>query len=118
MVLIVALANVANNSFGYSPEIRCIWNCSVHEADLTGLKRQMETSTSNQKAIRLGVQYEKIVDDKCANKTSVNSSEYVSEYCHVCLVNKRLVSLMTANESLVNEFLQIKNIEKYAPFVP
>ena len=111
MVLIVALANVANNSFGYSPEIRCIWNCSVHEADLTGLKRQMETSTSNQKAIRLGVQYEKIVDDKCANKTSVNSSEYVSEYCHVCLVNKRLVSLMTANESLVNEFLQIKHRE-------
>ena len=60
--MIVALTNVANNSFGYSPEIRCIWNCSVHEADLTGLKRQMETSTSNQKAIRLGVQYEKIVD--------------------------------------------------------
>ena len=35
-------------------------------------------------------------------------AEYDSEYGHVCLVNKRLFSLMTTNENLVNEFIQIK----------
>ena len=61
--------------------------------------------------ITLGVRYESIVDGKYANETSVSSNEYDSGYCHVCLVNKRLFSSMTANESLVNELLQIKQRE-------
>ena len=111
MVLIIALACVVKNSFGYSPEIRCNWNCSVDEADLTGLTQEMETSTSNKKVIKLGVRYQKMVDDKCANETSVSSSEYDSEYCQICLVNKRFFSSMTANKSLVNEFLSSKHRE-------
>ena len=41
-------------------------------------------------------------------------AEYDSEYGHVCLVNKRLFSLMTTNENLVNEFIQIKHREMRA----
>ena len=78
MVLIVALGRVVDNSFSYraSPgsKIRCKWNCFAHVADLTVLKREMANSTTiNNKLIKLIVRYEKQIDDKCTNQKSVNS---------------------------------------------
>ena len=100
----VVLSHVAYNSYSYSSgsEIRCNWNCSVHTADLTALTREMETSMATNKLIKLGVRYEKTVDDKCANETSVHSSEYASEYCQVCLVNKRPSQSTTVIKRLIN----------------
>ena len=93
VVLIVVLSYIVDNSLSDSPgsEIQCKWNCFVHMADLTALMREMaNSSTMNNKLIKLSVQYEKLIDDKCANEKSVNSSEFSSEHCQVCLVNKRL----------------------------
>ena len=100
----VVLSHVAYNSYSYSSgsKIRCNWNCSVHTADLTALTREMETSMATNKLIKLGVRYEKTVDDKCANETSVHSSEYASEYCQVCLVNKRPSQSTTVIKRLIN----------------
>ena len=108
VVLIVALGHIVDNSLSYSPgrEIQCRWNCYVHMADLTMLKREMANSTTaNNKLIKLSVQYEKLIDDKCTNKMSVNSSESSSEHCQVCLVNKLLSYSMTSNKSAINTFL-------------
>ena len=100
----VVLSHVAYNSYSYSSgsEIRCNWNCSVHTADLTALTREMKTSMATNELIKLGVRYEKTVDDKCANETSVHSSEYASEYCQVCLVNKRPSQSTTVIKRLIN----------------
>ena len=100
----VVLSHVAYNSYSYSSgsEIRCNWNCSVHTADLTALTREMETSMATNELIKLGVRYEKTVDDKCANETSIHSSEYASEYCQVCLVNKRPSQSTTVIKHLIN----------------
>ena len=105
VVFIVTMSHVADNSISYSPdsEIRCNWNCSVHNADLATLTREMKTSMTTNKLIKLGVRYEKTVDDKCANETSFYSSEYASEYCQVCLVNKRLFHSTTAIKRLIND---------------
>ena len=116
VVLIVALGHVVDNSPIYrdSPgsEIRCKWNCFVHMADLTMLKREMANSTTaNNKLIKLSVQYEKLIDDKCTNKMSVNSSESSSEHCQVCLVNKLLSNSMTSNKSAINTFLHKEHRE-------
>ena len=116
VVLIVALGHVVDNSPSYrdSPgsEIRCKWNCFVHMADLTMLKREMANSTTaNNKLIKLSVQYEKLIDDKCTNKMSVNSSESSSEHCQVCLVNKLLSNSMTSNKSAINTFLRKEHRE-------
>ena len=116
VVLIVALGHVVDNSPIYrdSPgsEIRCKWNCFVHMADLTMLKREMTNSTTaNNKLIKLSVQYEKLIDDKCTNKMSVNSSESSSEHCQVCLVNKLLSNSMTSNKSAINTFLHKEHRE-------
>ncbi|RMX45471.1 hypothetical protein pdam_00019739 [Pocillopora damicornis] len=104
VVFMVVLSHVAYNSYSYSSgsQIRCNWNCSVHTADLTELTREMETSMATNELIKLGVQYEKTVDDKCANETSVHSSEYASEYCQVCLVNKRPSQSTTVIKRLIN----------------
>ena len=103
VVFIVALSHVADNSFSHSSEIRCNWNCSVHTADLTALTREMKTSMATKELIKLGVRYEKIVDNKCANETSVYPSEYASEYCELCLVNKRPFQATTAIKRLIND---------------
>ena len=105
VVFIVVLSHVAYNSYSYSSgsEIRCNWNCFVHTADLAALTREMKTSMATNALIKLGVQYEKTVDDKCANETSVYSSEYASEYCQVCLVNKRPFQSTTAMKRLIND---------------
>ena len=101
----VVLSHVAFNSYSYSSgsEIRCYWNCSVHTADLTALTREMKTSMATNEFIKLGVRYEKTVDDKCANETSVHSSEYASEYCQVCLVNKRPFQSTTVIKRLIDD---------------
>lgn len=108
--MIVALAHVADNSFTYShvSDIKCDWNCSVHEADLTPLEREMKTSTTLM--IKLGVRYKK-VGDKCANETSVNATEFASNYCQVCLVSKRLFPSVTSNKSLINAWRYIEHRE-------
>ena len=116
VVLIATLGHVVDNSPSYrnSPgsEIRCKWNCFVHMADLTMLKREMANSTTaNNKLIKLSVQYEKLIDDKCTNKMSVNSSESSSEHCQVCLVNKLLSNSMTSNKSPINTFLHKEHRE-------
>ena len=116
VVLIATLGHVVDNSPSYrnSPgsEIRCKWNCFVHMADLTMLKREMANSTTaNNKLIKLSVQYEKLIDDKCTNKMSVNSSESSSEHCQVCLVNKLLSNSMTSNKSAINTFLRKEHRE-------
>ena len=116
VVLIATLGHVVDNSPSYrnSPgsEIRCKWNCFVHMADLTMLKREMANSTTaNNKLIKLSVQYEKLIDDKCTNKMSVNSSESSSEHCQVCLVNKLLSNSMTSNKSAINTFLHKEHRE-------
>ncbi|RMX45477.1 hypothetical protein pdam_00019735 [Pocillopora damicornis] len=116
VVLIVALGRVVDNSFSYraSPgsKIRCKWNCFAHVADLTVLKREMANSTTiNNKLIKLIVRYEKQIDDKCTNQKSVNSSESSSEHCSVCLVNKRLFNSMTPNKSAINPFLHKEHSE-------
>ena len=114
VVLIVALGHIVDNSLSYSPgrEIQCRWNCYVHMADLTMLKREMANSTTaNNKLIKLSVQYEKLIDDKCTNKMSVNSSESSSEHCQVCLVNKLLSNSMTSNKSAINTFLRKEHRE-------
>ena len=116
VVLIATLGHVVDNSPSYrnSPgsEIRCKWNCFVHMADLTMLKREMANSTTaNNKLIKLSVQYEKVIDDKCTNKMSVNSNESSSEHCQVCLVNKLLSNSMTSNKSAINTFLRKEHRE-------
>ena len=116
VVLIVALGHVVDNSFSYraSPgsKIRCKWNCFAHVADLTVLQREMANSTTiNNKLIKLIVRYEKQIDDKCTNQKSVNSSESSSEHCPVCLVNKRLSNSMTPNKSAINPFLHKEHRE-------
>ena len=116
VVLIATLGHVVDNSPSYrnSPgsEIRCKWNCFVHMADLTMLKREMANSTTaNNKLIKLSVQYEKLIDDKCTNKMSVNSNESSSEHCQVCLVNKLLSNSMTSNKSAINTFLRKEHRE-------
>ena len=116
VVLIATLGHVVDNSPSYrnSPgsEIRCKWNCFVHMADLTMLKREMANSTTaNNKLIKLSVQYEKLIDDKCTNKMSVNSSESSFEHCQVCLVNKLLSNSMTSNKSAINTFLRKEHRE-------
>ena len=116
VVLIATLGHVVDNSPSYrnspSSEIRCKWNCFVHMADLTMLKREMANSTTaNNKLIKLSVQYEKLIDDKCTNKMSVNSSESSSEHCQVCLVNKLLSNSMTSNKSAINTFLHKEHRE-------
>ena len=116
VVLIATLGHVVDNSPSYrnSPgsEIRCKWNCFVHMADLTMLKREMANSTTaNNKLIKLSVQYEKLIDDKCTNKMSVNSSESSAEHCQVCLVNKLLSNSMTSNKSAINTFLHKEHRE-------
>ena len=116
VVLIATLGHVVDNSPNYrnSPgsEIRCKWNCFVHMADLTMLKREMANSTTaNNKLIKLSVQYEKLIDDKCTNKMSVNSSESSFEHCQVCLVNKLLSNSMTSNKSAINTFLRKEHRE-------
>ena len=116
VVLIATLGHVVDNSPSYrnSPgsEIRCKWNCFVHMADLTMLKREMANSTTaKNKLIKLSVQYEKLIDDKCTNKMSVNSSESSSEHCQVCLVNKLLSNSMTSNKSAINTFLRKEHRE-------
>ena len=81
-------------------------------ADLTALMREMaNSSTMNNKLIKLSVQYEKLIDDKCANEKSVNSSEFSSEHCQVCLVNKRLFPSMTSNKSQLNPSLHKEHRE-------
>ena len=116
VVLIATLGHVVDNSPSYrnSPgsEIRCKWNCFVHMADLTMLKREMANSTTaNNKLIKLSVQYEKVIDDKCTNKMSVNSNESSSEHCQVCLVNKLLSNSRTSNKSAINTFLRKEHRE-------
>ena len=114
VVLIVALGYIVENSLSYSPgrEIQCRWNCFVHMADLTALKREMANSTTtNSKLIKLNVQYEKLIDDKCPDEKSFNSSESSSEYCQVCLVKKRLFPSMTSNKSSINTSLHIDHGE-------
>lgn len=114
VVLIVALNHVAGNSLIYSPgsKIQCKWNCSVHTADLTALKREMANSTTtNNKLIKLNVQYEKLIDDKCSNEKSFDSSEVAFEHCQVCLVNKRLFSSMKSNKSSTNSFIHKEHRE-------
>ena len=105
VVFMVALSHVADNSYSYSSgsEIRCNWNCSVHNADLTALTREMKTSMATNELIKLGVRYEKTVDDKCANETSVYPSEYASEYCQLCLVNKRPFQSTTVIKHLIDD---------------
>ena len=103
VVLIVALGHIVDNSLSYSPgrEIQCRWNCYVHMADLTALKREMANSTTtNNKLIKLSVQYERLIDDKCPNEKSFNSSESSSKHCQVCLVNNRLFPSMTSHDEL------------------
>ena len=114
VVLIVVLSYIVDNSLSDSPgsEIQCKWNCFVHMADLTALMREMaNSSTMNNKLIKLSVQYEKLIDDKCANEKSVNSSEFSSEHCQVCLVNKRLFPSMTSNKSSINPSLHKEHRE-------
>ena len=114
MVLIVALSHGVGNSLIYSPgsEIQCKWNCFVHMADLTVLKREMANSTTtNNILIKLSVRYEKLIDDKCTNEKSVNSSESAFDHCQVCLVNKRLFPSMTSNESSIIPFLHVEHRE-------
>ena len=114
VVLIVVLSYIVDNSLSDSPgsEIQCKWNCFVHMADLTALMREMvNSSTMNNKLIKLSVQYEKLIDDKCANEKSVNSSEFSSEHCQVCLVNKRLFPSMTSNKSQMNPSLHKEHRE-------
>ena len=114
MVLIVALSHGVGNSLIYSPgsEIQCKWNCFVHMADLTVLKREMANSTTtNNILIKLSVRYEKLIDDKCTKEKSVNSSESASDHCQVCLVNKRLFPSMTSNESSIIPILHVEQRE-------
>ena len=114
MVLIVALSHGVGNSLIYSPgsEIQCKWNCFVHMADLTVLKREMANSTTtNNILIKLSVRYEKLIDDKCTKEKSVNSSESASDHCQVCLVNKRLFPSMTSNESSIIPILHVEHRE-------
>ena len=114
VVLIVVLSYIVDNSLSDSPgsEIQCKWNCFVHMADLTALMREMaNSSTMNNKLIKLSAQYEKLIDDKCVNEKSVNSSEFSSEHCQVCLVNKRLFPSMTSNKSQLNPSLHKEHRE-------
>ena len=72
VVLIVALGHIVDNSLSYSPgrEIQCRWNCYVHMADLTALKREMANSTTtNNKLIKLSVQYERLIDDNARTRS-------------------------------------------------
>ena len=117
VVLIVALGHIVDNSLSYSPgrEIQCRWNCYVHMADLTALKREMANSTTtNNKLIKLSVQYERLIDDKCPNEKSFNSSESSSKHCQVCLVNNRLFPSMTSNKSSINPSIHIDHKKIHA----
>ena len=117
VVLIVALGHIVDNSLSYSPgrEIQCRWNCYVHMADLTALKREMANSTTtNIKLIKLSVQYERLIDDKCPNEKSFNSSESSSKHCQVCLVNNRLFPSMTSNKSSINPSIHIDHKKIHA----
>ena len=114
VVLLVAFSHaLANDTYGYGAdsEIRCNWNCTVVESDQAALKQEMKTSISKKKFIRLGIRYEKTVDDKCANKTFANSSKIDVEYSQVCLVNKQLSSLTTVIENFPNFFLEVERKE-------
>ena len=117
VVLIVALGHIVDNSLSYSPgrEIQCRRNCYVHMADLTALKREMANSTTtNNKLIKLSVQYERLIDDKCPNEKSFNSSESSSKHCQVCLVNNRLFPSMTSNKSSINPSIHIDHKKIHA----
>ena len=93
---LVSLRHRDNHGFGNGTQ--CSWNCTVIESDLS---EEMKTTIAKNRLIRLVVQFEKKVDDKCVSRTSRNSSGNATEHWQIWLASKQ-PTFAKAMESLAN----------------
>lgn len=69
--------NMILDGEGYRNEIRCSWNCTVTDSDFPEQRKTVLAHPN--RLIKLVVMYEKKVDEKCVNQTSLSSNRVVAE---------------------------------------
>ena len=109
--------NTLRDDNGSSNQTTCSWNCTVIHSDFPD---QRKTTFVKNRLIKLVVEYEKKVNQKCAKRSSRTSSENATEYLKVWLpANNKLSSFDNVIQTLLNWgfLLTPKNALKLKRFV-
>ena len=92
--------NILDDDNGSGNHTTCSWNCTVIHSDLS---EQRKTTFVKNRLIKLIVEYQKTVNEKCVKHTSRNSSGNTTEYFKVWLpANNKLSSFDNVLQSLLN----------------
>ena len=92
--------NTLDDDNGSSNHTTCSWNCTVIHSDFS---KQRKTALVKNRLIKLVVEYEKKVNEKCVKRSSRTSSGNATEYFKVWLpANNKLSSFDNVIQSLLN----------------
>ena len=88
------------NGNGFNNHTRCSWSCTVIHSDFL---EQRKTALVKNRLIKLDIEYEKKVNEKCVRHTSRAASGNVTEYFNVWLPpNNKLSSFDNVIQNLFN----------------